>query len=71
MKEAVRAKAQKDIQSLSTFMGDIGRPSTRKAHVGTLKLFTENGIGFVAIGYDLCPSILFKDLNIQVNNENR
>jgi arylformamidase len=34
-------------------------------HVNT---FRNNGIGFVALGYDLCPSVSFEDLNEQVNN---
>ena len=40
----------------------------KKSSCWHAKTFTENGIGFVAIGYDLCPSISFKDLNVQVNN---
>lgn len=40
----------------------------KKSSCWHAKTFTENGIGFVAVGYDLCPSISFKDLNVQVNN---
>jgi arylformamidase len=33
-----------------------------------LNTFRQNGVGLVALGYDLCPSVSFADLNEQVNN---